>query len=49
MIYLDYAATTPMDGKVLEAMIPYFCEIFSNPSSKHSCGRKAAKAVQESR
>lgn len=49
MIYLDYAATTPVDSRVLEAMVPYFCEIFSNPSSKHSCGRKAAKAVENSR
>lgn len=49
MIYLDYAATTPVGDSVLEAMIPYFCEIFSNPSSKHSCGRKAAKAVSDSR
>jgi len=49
LIYLDYAATTPVDDRVLEAMIPYFCDIFSNPSSKHSCGKKAALAVQESR
>ena len=49
MIYLDYAATTPVDEKVLEAMIPYFCEVFSNPSSKHACGRKAAEAVAQSR
>lgn len=49
LIYLDYAATTPVDDRVLEAMIPYFCDIFSNPSSKHTCGKKAAVAVQESR
>jgi len=49
MIYLDYAATTPVDPRVLEAMVPYFCEIFSNPSSKHSCGRKATEAVDRSR
>lgn len=49
LIYLDYAATTPVNDLVLEAMIPYFCDIFSNPSSKHSCGKKAAKAVKESR
>lgn len=48
-IYLDYAATTPVDDHVLEAMIPYFCEIFSNPSSKHACGRLAAQAVRNSR
>jgi cysteine desulfurase len=49
VIYLDYAATTPVDGRVLEAMIPYFCEIFANPSSKHACGRKAARAVIDAR
>lgn len=49
MIYLDYAATTPVDSRVVEAMNPYHCEIFSNPSSKHSCGRKAAQAVDSSR
>jgi len=49
LIYLDYAATTPVDDRVLEAMIPYFCDIFSNPSSKHTCGKKAAQAVTESR
>ncbi len=49
MIYLDYAATTPVDDRVVDAMIPYFCEVFSNPSSKHTCGRKAAKAVDDSR
>lgn len=49
LIYLDYAATTPVDDSVLQAMIPYFCEVFSNPSSKHTCGQKAAKAVADSR
>lgn len=49
LIYLDYAATTPVDERVLEAMTPYFCDIFSNPSSKHTCGRKAAKAVEDAR
>jgi len=49
LIYLDYAATTPVDSRVLEAMIPYFCDVFSNPSSKHTCGRKAAKAVADAR
>jgi cysteine desulfurase len=49
LIYLDYAATTPVDQRVLDAMYPYFCEVFSNPSSKHTCGRKAAKAVEDSR
>lgn len=49
MIYLDYAATTPVDERVLEAMTPYFCEVFANPSSKHTCGRRAARAVKTAR
>ena len=49
LIYLDYAATTPAYDEVVKAMIPYYCEIFSNPSSKHTCGRQAAKAVADSR
>ena len=49
MIYLDYAATTPVDERVVEAMLPYFSEVFANPSSKHTCGRKAAAAVRRAR
>lgn len=45
MIYLDHAATTPLDKQVLEAMKPYFCETFGNPSSQHGYGQKAANAV----
>lgn len=44
-IYMDYAATTPMHPDVLEAMRPYFTENFGNPSSIHSFGREARKAV----
>jgi len=47
--YFDYAATTPTDPKVLEAMQPFFCDIFDNPSSLHSYGQRARKAVEESR
>jgi len=49
MIYLDYAATTPVDPAVLDAMTPYFCKVFANPSSKHVCGKEAHQAMCASR
>ena len=48
-IYLDYAATTPMDRRVLEAMTPYFTETFGNPSSIHYYGQAAEAAVEKAR
>jgi cysteine desulfurase len=48
-IYMDYAATTPADPEVVKAMSPYFSEIFGNPSSIHSCGQEARKAVESAR
>jgi cysteine desulfurase len=48
-IYLDYAATTPVDPQVLQAMQPYFFEEFGNPSSIHSFGQEAKKAIEEAR
>jgi len=48
-IYLDYAATTPVDPRVLEEMQPYFTEIFGNPSSIHTIGQKAEAALERSR
>jgi cysteine desulfurase len=48
-IYLDYAATTPLDPRVLRAMMPYFKEKFGNPSSVHFWGQEARKAVEDSR
>jgi len=44
-VYLDYAATTPLDPRVLEVMLPYFGETFGNPSSIHRYGQQAEAAV----
>lgn len=49
MIYLDYAATTPVDERVLARMMPYFRGSFGNPSSIHRYGQKAESAVDEAR
>ncbi|MDQ1284033.1 MAG: cysteine desulfurase [Patescibacteria group bacterium] len=48
-IYLDYAATTPVDKKVMQAMLPYFSDRFGNASSLHSFGQEASQAVEKSR
>lgn len=48
-IYLDHAATTPVDPRVLEVMLPYFEESFGNPSSIHSFGRQNRKVIEDAR
>jgi len=48
-VYLDHAGTTPLDAKVLEAMIPYFSQHFGNPSSLHTVGQEARYALDEAR
>ncbi|MBQ4097708.1 MAG: cysteine desulfurase [Clostridia bacterium] len=48
-IYFDHAATTPVDKRVLEKMIPFFTETFGNANSQHAFGRSAMKAVDEAR
>jgi len=49
-VYLDYHATTPVDRRVLDAMLPFFCETFGNAASKtHPYGWDAADAVQAAR
>jgi cysteine desulfurase len=49
MIYLDHAATTPLDEKVLEAMMPFLKEEYGNPSSLHALGREARGAIERAR
>ncbi|WP_367916052.1 cysteine desulfurase family protein [Leadbetterella sp. DM7] len=48
-IYLDNAATTPIDPAVLEVMMPYLTDFFGNPSSIHSHGRKVKSAIENAR
>ena len=48
-VYLDHAATTPLDSEVLEAMMPYLTEEFGNPSSVHGFGQRARGAIDEAR
>jgi cysteine desulfurase len=49
-VYLDYHATTPVDPRVLDAMLPYFTEHFGNPASRqHAYGWDAQKAVETAR
>lgn len=49
MIYMDHNATTPLDPKVLDAMMPYMGEHYGNASSVHSIGRKAREALENAR
>lgn len=48
-VYLDHSATTPIDPRVTEVMLPWLKEDFGNPSSIHAIGRKANVAVEEAR
>ena len=50
MIYLDHHATTPVDPRVLDAMLPWFCHKFGNPGSiNHALGWEAGQAVEQAR
>ena len=49
MIYLDHAATTPLDSEVLAAMLPYFTERYGNPSSMYQLGQESRAAVDQVR
>lgn len=48
-IYLDNAATTPVDSRVMEAMIPFYTDVYGNANSPHGMGRKANVAVEDAR
>jgi cysteine desulfurase len=47
--YFDFAATTPVDERVITAMLPYFHEVFGNPSSIHYYGQRAEEVLEEAR
>jgi cysteine desulfurase len=49
MLYLDHAATSPVRPEVLEAMRPYLTGVFGNPSSHHTAGEAAARALDDAR
>ena len=49
MIYLDNNATTKIDDRVLEEMLPYLKEEYANPSSMYDFSRKAHNAIKEAR
>ncbi len=48
-VYLDHSASTPTDPRVVEAMLPYFTEVYGNASSSHTFGRKAESAIEQAR
>lgn len=48
-VYMDHSATTPVKPEVVEAMLPYFTEIYGNASSVHAFGREARKGVMSAR
>jgi len=48
-IYLDYSGTTPVDGSVIDAMLPYLREAWGNPSSSHYFGQAAAEGLEKAR
>jgi cysteine desulfurase len=48
-VYMDHAAASPVDSRVLDAMMPFFSEDFGNPASLHGSGRSPKKAVEEAR
>lgn len=49
LVYLDHAATTPLDPRVLEAMLPYLTQVYGNPSSIYQLAREARRAIDQAR
>ena len=49
IVYFDNSATTAMDPRVVEAMTPFYCERYGNPSSMHRAGREAFQAMDKAR
>jgi cysteine sulfinate desulfinase/cysteine desulfurase-like protein len=49
MLYLDYAASTPMRAEAVDAMLPFLRESFANPSGSHAAARSAKTALEEAR
>ena len=49
LIYLDHAGTTAMDPRVLESMLPFFTQLYGNPSSIHTIGQEARHALDDAR
>ena len=48
-VYLDYTAAAPVLPEVLEAMLPYFREVYGNPQSMHAWGDEAREAIEKAR
>jgi len=48
-VYMDYGAAMPLDPRVIEVMMPYFAQVYGNPSSVHSFGQEPRRALEDSR
>lgn len=48
-VYLDYSASTPVDPRALDAMMPYFSEVYGNSTSSHRQGRRGESAIEDAR
>jgi len=48
-VYMDYGAAMPLDPRVIEAMMPYFTQVYGNPSSVHSLGQEPRRTLEDSR